>query len=193
MLAETHAAAYVGNQLHMLVGNNGYAGICSTDGSCVDIAAAIDPASIQTLGGIEQVVGGILEECNAPRIQWPEFSPWMATPALTRNSSRVVDRCVFLIGDAIGYVEPFTGEGMSWALASAEAVMPHVIEIAHKEWNDRMADQWSDWAVRQRIHKQKTCRWIASRIRRPRGAAWVLQACDWFPPLRATIIRKTTQ
>ena len=132
MLSETHAAAYVGSQLHMLVGKNGYAGICSTDGNCVDIAAAIDPASIQTLGGIEQVVRGILKECNAPRIQWPEFSPWMATPALTRNSSKVVDRCVFLIGDAIGYVEPFTGEGMSWALASAEAVMPHVIEIAHK-------------------------------------------------------------
>ena len=86
MLSETHAAAYVGNQLHMLVGKNGYAGICSTDGSCVDVAAAIDPASIQTLGGIEHVVRGILEECNAPRIQWPEFSPWMATPALTRNS-----------------------------------------------------------------------------------------------------------
>ena len=193
MLSETDAAAYVGNRLHMLVGKNGYAGICSTDGSHVDVAAAIDPASIQTLGGIEQVVGGILEECNAPRIQWPEFSPWMATPALTRNSSRVVERCVFLIGDAIGYVEPFTGEGMSWALASAEAVMPHVIEIAYKEWNDRMADQWSYWAVRQRIQKQKTCRWIASRIRRPRGAAWVLRACNWCPPLRATIIRKTTQ
>lgn len=193
MLAEKHAAAYVGNQLHMLVGKNGYAGICSTDGNCVDIAAAIDPASIQTLGGIEHVIRGILEECNAPSILWPDVSPWMATPALTRNSSRVVDRCVFLIGDAIGYVEPFTGEGMSWALASAEAVMPHVIEIAHKEWNDRMADQWSDWAVRQRIQKQKTCRWIAKRIRRPRGAAWVLRACNWFPPLRSTIIRKTTQ
>ena len=57
MLSETNAAAYVGNRLHMLVGKNGYAGICSTDGSHVDVAAAIDPASIQTLGGIEQVVG----------------------------------------------------------------------------------------------------------------------------------------
>ncbi|MEM6978488.1 MAG: hypothetical protein AAF539_02400 [Planctomycetota bacterium] len=46
---------------------------------------------------------------------------WMATPPLRRR--RVVGRGgVVLIGDAAGYVEPLTGEGMTWAIESGIAV-----------------------------------------------------------------------
>jgi flavin-dependent dehydrogenase len=31
---------------------------------------------------------------------------------------------LFVIGDAAGYVEPFTGEGMAWALAAADGLAP---------------------------------------------------------------------
>lgn len=192
ILPKARAKDYTDGKLHMLVGRNGYVGICSTDDDLVDVAAAIDPASIQPMGGIERVVRGILEDCDANPLDWPPTSEWLATPALTRSSLRVADRRVFLLGDAIGYVEPFTGQGMEWAFASAEAVMQLVQKTVHGAWHDEIADQWDDWAHRQRIYKQRTCRWLANRIRRPRGAAWVLRACDWIPPLRASIIRKTT-
>jgi flavin-dependent dehydrogenase len=187
------APEYADGQLHMMVGRNGYAGICSTDGETIDIAAAIDPASIQPMGGIDSVVRSILADCAATGIDWPTDCTWLATPALTRSSMRVADDRVFLIGDAIGYLEPFTGQGMSWALASVEAVMPLVQEVAQGKWKEEIATRWNDWAYRQRIHHQRTCRWIANRIRQPHSAAWVLQACNWIPPLRATIIRKSTQ
>jgi len=148
------------------------------------------------MGGIDPVVAGILAECNCNAghpIQWPDPTTWLATPALTRDSTNVANDRVFLLGDAIGYVEPFTGEGMSWALASAEAVIPIVVEIVKSSWQNQFADRWNDWAYKQRINNQKTCRWIANRIRRPRGAAWVLRACNWIPPLRAAIIRKASQ
>jgi len=193
LIPEHQAACFADGQLHMLVGKSGYVGICKTDGDLLDVAAAIDPSSIQSLGGIPNVIRKILSECGHNKIELPSKEHWMATPSLTRTSSRVSDRGTFLIGDAIGYVEPFTGEGMSWALASAEAVIPMVYEIASSGWREDMGDRWNDWALRERIHKQRTCRWIAGQIRWPRGAAWVLQACNWLPPLRASFIRRTSQ
>jgi len=193
LIPESQAVLFADGCLHMLVGRQGYVGICKTDGGLLDVAAAIDPSSIPARGGIRQVVRGILAECGVGEIELPEKDQWLATPSLTRCSSRVSDHRVFLIGDAIGYVEPFTGEGMSWALASAESVLPMIAEIAAQGWRDDMGTRWNDWAHRQRIHKHRTCRWIAGQVRWPRGAAWVLRACNWLPPLRASLIRKTSQ
>ena len=193
LIPKSQAVVFADGCLHMLVGHQGYVGICKTDGGLVDIAAAIDPSSIPARGGIRQVVQGILAECGINDIELPEKDHWLATPSLTRCSSRVSGHRVFLIGDAIGYVEPFTGEGMSWALASAESVMHLVAEIASQGWRDDMGARWNDWAHRQRIHKHRTCRWIAGQVRWPRGAAWVLRACNWLPPLRTSLIRKTSQ
>jgi flavin-dependent dehydrogenase len=193
LIPESQAVPFADGCLHMLVGHQGYVGICKTDGGLLDVAAAIDPSSIPARGGIRQVVQGIFAECGFGEIELPEKEQWLATPSLTRCSTRVSDHRVFLIGDAIGYVEPFTGEGMSWALASAESVMPLIAEIAALGWRDDMGARWNDWAHRQRIHKHRTCRWIAGQVRWPRGAAWVLRACNWLPPLRASLIRKTSQ
>ena len=187
------AGEFADGRLHMLVGTRGYVGLCKTDGDWVDIAAAIDPASIQRFGGIRQVVQGILTECGIQSPVLPTQLQWLATPALTRSSARVADHRTFLLGDAIGYVEPFTGEGMSWALASAESVMPIVAEIIASEWDDSLIARWSEWTHRQRTRKHKTCRWIAGKIRWPRSAAVVLRACDWLMPLRASFLRKTAQ
>ncbi len=193
LISAAQASEFADGQLHMLVGHKGYVGICKTDGGLVDVAAALDPSSIPSSGGISQVVQGIIAECGLRGIDLPEKDRWLATPSLTRSSSRVSAHRTFLIGDAIGYVEPFTGEGMSWALASAESVMPIITDIVAHGWNDELSSRWNDWAHRQRIHKQRTCRWIAGQIRWPRGAAWVLRACNWLPPLRASFIRKTSQ
>ena len=193
LIPEVQAGEFADGRLHMLVGRNGYVGICKTDGGMVDVAAAIDPMSIPLSGGIRQVVQGIIADCGLCGIDLPEKDQWLATPSLTRRSSRVSAHRTFLIGDAIGYVEPFTGEGMSWALASAESVMPMIADIVSHGWNDSISDRWNDWANRQRVQKHRTCRWIAGQLRWPSGAAWVLQACNWLPPLRASLIRKTSQ
>ena len=193
LIPESQAVAFADGRLHMVVGHAGYVGLCQTDGGLLDVAAAIDPSSIQRMGGIPQVVQKILAECGHSEIALPKKEQWLATPSLTRSSSRVSGHRTFLIGDAIGYVEPFTGEGMSWALASAEAVMPMIVDIASQGWRDDLSNRWNDWAHRQRIYKHRTCRWIAGQIRWPSGAAWVLRACKWLPPLRASLIRKTSQ
>ena len=193
LIPEDVAPCFADGRLHMLVGEQGYVGICKTDGGFLDVAAAIDPSSIQSAHGIEQVVQRILLTCGFGEIAFPQKIQWLATPSLTRRSLRVAGYRAFLLGDAIGYVEPFTGEGMSWALASAESVMPIIAEIANDGWRDQMSERWNDWALRQRRQHHRTCRWIAGQIRSPRRAAWVLQVCNWIPPLRAALIRKASQ
>lgn len=193
LIPEAHSGEFADGRLHMLVGHKGYVGICKTDGGMVDVAAAIDPTSIPLSGGIRQVVQGIIADCGLSGIELPDKDQWLATASLTRRSYRVSAYRTFLIGDAIGYVEPFTGEGMSWALASAESVMSIIMDIVSDGWEDAMSDRWNDWAHRQRNQKHRTCRWIAGQLRWPCGAAWVLQACNWLPPLRASLIRKTSQ
>ncbi len=48
------------------------------------------------------------------------------------------------MGDATGYVEPFTGEGMSWAFSSAE----HATRLMHRSlrsWDDSYIPEWNRW------------------------------------------------
>ena len=57
------------------------------------------------------------------------------TLPLTRTTSSVTLPRTFLLGDAGGYVEPFTGEGMSWALSAAAAVVPLAERVVREGWS----------------------------------------------------------
>ena len=187
-------------QLHMIVGSDGYVGFSHTDGDQVDVAGAIDPKSIRKQGGIAATICGILGRnegvlsvCTAPGENLDSRDDsWSATPALTRSSIRVASDRVFLIGDSIGYVEPFTGEGMSWALASAEAVMPIVSRSVTSPSDTSLPKQWTTWVDSQRWQKQRTCSWISRQLRCVSMAAWTLRICNYFYPIRALLIKKVT-
>ncbi len=205
--------SFPANQLQMIVSKDGYVGISHTDGDLVDVAGAIDPKSIAKRGSIAKIVCGIigddkdgplfafkkpaskidsfLEDISDDMSQDPS-EDWLATPALTRSSTRVASDRVFLLGDSIGYIEPFTGEGMSWALASAEAVMPLVSRSIGSPWHEGLSHEWTSWVDSQRRQKQITCWWISRQLRRLSVAAWTLRLCNSIYPIRAAIIKKVT-
>lgn len=210
--------SFPANQLQMIVSKDGYVGISHTDGNLVDVAGAIDPKSIAKGGSIAKTVCSIIgngkdgplfasQKANGKPDSFPEDLPndmsqndmsqniseeWLATPALTRSSTRVASDRVFLLGDSIGYIEPFTGEGMSWALASAEAVMPLVSKSIGRPWHDGLSSEWTSWVDSQRRQKQKTCWWISRQLRRLSVAAWTLRLCNSIYPIRAALIKKVT-
>ncbi len=70
-----------------------------------------------------------------------EDAQWTGTPALTRESQQWSAHRLFLVGDAAGYVEPFTGEGMSWALAGAVEAS-RLADAGIKQWRDDLALKW---------------------------------------------------
>ncbi len=178
--------------LRMCVANGGYVGLSHTDGGHIDLAAAIDPKSICNKNSIASVVEKLFSKTMGSRIELPVEISWRSTPQLTRSSDRVADHRLLLIGDSIGYVEPFTGEGMSWAMASAEAAMPFIEKAVVEGWSHGFVDEWSTWVRKEHFRKQKQCRWMARQLHRPRLAAWILRACDKIPPFRAYLIHKAT-
>jgi menaquinone-9 beta-reductase len=180
------------NELVMCVGRSGYVGLSPTDGAHRDIAAALDASVLKGTMHADEYVQHLMQEM---RFEFPQLSKdltWRFTPHLTRSSSLFGDTRLLLIGDALGYVEPFTGEGMSWALASAEAVAPIAERIVRHGWTRDSLATWSDWIRIHHVRRQSQCRWIAGKLRHPRFAAWFVLVCQFFKPLRTTFIKKAT-
>ena len=64
-----------------------------------------------------------------------------ARPDSRRRTAPARRDRLFLLGDAAGYVEPFTGEGIAWALASGRAIAPLALR-AIERWEPRLAGEW---------------------------------------------------
>jgi flavin-dependent dehydrogenase len=81
---------------------------------------------------------------------------WRGTPPLTRSRRRLAHHRLFVVGDSAGYVEPFTGEGVSWAIQAAVLLSSHVLD-ALERWRDEMP---ATWEIRYRRFfriRKRTC------------------------------------
>jgi flavin-dependent dehydrogenase len=155
---------YTPGTIFMAVGRGGYVGLVRLEDGRLDVAAAFDPATIRDHGGLGAAAVRVLQSSGFPAISGLEALPWKGTPALTRHATRVAGDRWFAVGDAAGYVEPFTGEGMAWAVAGAAALAP----IADRAINGspQSAAEWAAAHARVVRQKQGICR----------AAAWVLRS-----------------
>lgn len=189
------------DDLRMLIGQDGYLGISRTDGGFYDFAAALDPAAITRYRSIAGAIDHLLSECRLPSVGSLTVDGWKSTPHLTRRSWPVARNRIFLLGDSMGYVEPFTGEGMSWAMAGAKWLSKRLQDAPISSAKDEFSSQaiadvetaWNHWAGNQRRRHQSICRWVAGQVRHPTRTAWVLQGLAWIPPVRNILLRKATQ
>lgn len=72
---------------------------------------------------------------------------------------------VALVGDAAGYVEPLTGEGMAWAIESAEAL---VATIGRLGWNATGAAAYRRAWLERCAASHGRCAIVAALAGRPR-------------------------
>ncbi len=80
---------------------------------------------------------------------------------------RVAVSAVALVGDAAGYAEPFTGEGMSWALESASVLASVAAGSPAGAWPSRLAARYRRaWSARIG-RKQLLCRLLGAVLQRP--------------------------
>jgi flavin-dependent dehydrogenase len=75
---------------------------------------------------------------------------------------------VALVGDAAGFIEPFTGEGMAWALESAELLARIAATTTPGRWNSHQATLYSNLWRRSIGRRHRACAMVASTVRRPR-------------------------
>lgn len=162
----------------MRCGQAGYFGAVRLSDGSIDVAAALSPEKTKELGGPGRVIQGLAVESGlAAEGDVLANARWRGTPLLTRR--RCVEKPgIFVIGDAAGYVEPFTGEGMSWALAAGLAVANHAQASVSGAY--RMGDwtrKWKLLAERRRI----ACRATALALRRPMLVAASIAIANALP------------
>lgn len=179
-IIEDRSSFYPQELLTMSVGRAGYVGLTRIENGLLNVAAAIDPQEIRKGISPFDVIKGILEECHLPVPEQSVNVHWTGTPPLTRSTPAPSDHRLFLIGDATGYIEPFTGEGMAWALASAHAVVPFAVS-ACSAWNGQLSREWKRMLRRKVGRRQWICRWLAKLLRHPTLAGSTLDACRYLP------------
>jgi 2-polyprenyl-6-methoxyphenol hydroxylase-like FAD-dependent oxidoreductase len=157
---------YAPATIFMACGRGGYVGLVRLEDGRLDLAAALDAGSVRREGGPGPAAVRVLSEVGWPVPDGLAAAGWRGTAPLTRHPQRPAAPRVFALGDAAGYVEPFTGEGMAWALASAAALAP-LAAAASRHWRPEMAGRWA--ALHRRVvgRRQGPCRAIAAVLRRP--------------------------
>ncbi len=174
--------------VQMNVGRGGYVGVVRLDERTTNIGASLDPRWTKSLGGPGPAVSAVLEECRAVgAADAARGCRWMGTPLLTRRRRRVAAPGVMVVGDAAGYVEPFTGEGMMWALASAEAASA----LAEESLMDGargaaagLAREWERWNAGSIVRRQRVCGVIRSAVHRPGVFSAAVRLMNVFPQMR---------
>lgn len=182
---------YLPGELTMISAEPGYLGITAVDGGQLNLAAAVDPDRLSREHGAAETVREILEVNRLPVPPELWRAHWTGTPALTRVSRNVSARRLFLIGDAAGYVEPFTGEGMAWALIAAQAVVPLAVQAA-RLWTESLTTRWANVLKQKIVSQQWMCQLLSHLLRRPRLAALALDVCHACPPLRRMALRQAS-
>ena len=183
-----HAAGYDAGTIYMACGTAGYVGLVRVEGGQLDIAAAFDPAAVKPAGGLGPLAVRTLAEAGFPAVPGLEDMPWKGTPQLTRRRAVLAEDRLFRVGDAVGYVEPFTGEGMAWALAAAAAVVPIIARGLAGDTGD-LAKAWTAAYHRQVARRQAVCKWTAWTLRRPRLTKTLVRVLGLLPGLATPVLR----
>lgn len=176
--------SYEGRRLYMAVGQHGYAGLVRLEDGRLNVATAFDPSFVRAHGGVGRAVSTLIEHSGLPVWNALAESRWHGTPLLTRRREQVCAPRLLVLGDAAGYAEPFTGEGMGWAMADGAAAA----RLIGLPWNDNTPRQWMQYHRESVMPRQRRCRMIARLLRHASLAAPMLRVLSRFPGIGALLL-----
>jgi flavin-dependent dehydrogenase len=96
---------------------------------------------MRQMGGPAQAAARLLVGCGWAVPADIDDIHWYGTVPLTRRRRCIAATRVFIVGDAASYLEPFTGEGIGWALSSALSVVPLSLR-AVRRWDESLIWRW---------------------------------------------------
>jgi len=185
---EDAADSYVNHTIFMAVGRAGYVGVVRMEDGRLNVAAAFEPAFVRRLG-TPGAAAAVLSEAGFVPIAALETARWQGTARLARQTRPLAEDRLFLLGDAAEYVAPFTGEGIAWALASAQALAPLGLR-AIERWDPRLSQAWSNLHWRLVGRRQLVCRAIALVLSRPGLTHLGFEFCRRAPGAAGLIVKR---
>lgn len=170
-------------EVRLVLGRGGYVGLVRFEDGCVNVAGAFDPAIIRAAGGPEPLISTLLARSGIrSRLSG---AVWQGTTLLSRTRAHLGAHRILAVGDACGYAEPYSGEGMKWAITSAVAVADLVGKPG--AWNQDYPAQW------KRVYKQviapevARCARTSLLVRHPKVLSVVLRLAK---PLAQSLVRR---
>ncbi|MEQ9454100.1 MAG: FAD-dependent monooxygenase [Phycisphaeraceae bacterium] len=186
-------AAPDAGELGMAVGREGYVGVVGLGVAGLHVSAAVDPAAVVSEGaGAAGVIDRLL------RSAWPEVASgsgsvpqcsWRGTGLLNGRPVWAARPRWFRVGDAAGYREPFTGEGMTRALVSANRLSQLILGVRSGRVDAASAAaQWRSWC-RARHRGQWGCRVVSTLLRRRLIARGCMEVLSVAPGVARPLVR----
>jgi flavin-dependent dehydrogenase len=179
--------SYAEGTIFMACGAGGYVGVVRLEDGRLAVAAAFDSPLVKLAGTPGKAASAILRQAGLAPIPSLSELPWRGTPRLTRRAGKRAFCRLFVLGDAAGFVEPFTGEGIAWALASSVAVTPLAIQ-AIRSWDPSLEHQWIAKYQGVVARRQIVCRAAASLLRRPRLIDLLVRILSALPFLSVPVL-----
>jgi menaquinone-9 beta-reductase len=182
------AATLPPGELLMAVASFGYCGIVRLEDGRIDVAAAVDRHELSTAEPavvVRRIVSNACGSRTVASLDGLDSTVMRATPALTRSAPLVkgMHSIVLRIGDAAGYVEPFTGEGMGWALAAGRLAAEALVDPATTTLApaDVAADRYARSHAKHFGPRHARCQRVAAGLRLPRLVRFAVRAAQLAP------------
>ena len=188
IILSTDEAHYRRGTIYMACGPGGYAGLVRLESGALAVAAALDVVAVRTAGGPGPLAARLLNSIGWPVPAALAGAGWRGTAALTRQATRLSASRLFVLGDATGYVEPFTGEGMAWALASAASLAP-LAARAVQHWSPDLASAWARRHRHTVTRRQYVCTTMSAVLRRPLLTRLLVDVLARVPALAGPFVR----
>ena len=159
----------------MHVGAGGYVGLARLNESLVSLAAALRPSFIRDAGGPAEAVRRTLDEAGVTPCETLDTARWLGAGTLTRRTPTPAAHRLLIAGDAAGYAEPFSGEGMSMALESGFASGAIAADAALNGWRAAHEIRWRA-VIKQRVRpRHRRCTALTRVIARPAMAGLAIR------------------
>ena len=155
----------------MLCGREGYVGVAplgyGPGQTRWAMSAALRPGAVRNLGA-GGAVDALLEGCGEVVPAGAREARWMGVGPLTRHRRTIGLGRVLVTGDAAGYVQPITGEGMSWAMVGAADIGRFAARISRGE---DVGAAWGGHVRRLLRRRRAVCRAVCGVTATP----WLLR------------------
>ena len=150
-------------KIYMACGQGGYVGMVVLEDGRLNVAAALSYAFSRQFSGPGAAAAHLLKMNALPIPANLTEAHWTGTNSLTRARKQIADHRLFIVGDACGYTEPFTGEGMAWALWSGKTASGLAIDGINN-WTPELITKWHQ-AQNKLILRKKRSEIIALVLR----------------------------
>jgi flavin-dependent dehydrogenase len=191
-LSKTARERFAHGRIVMHVAAGGYVGAAPAEHGKTLVAAALDRDFLKRHGSPRAAVGAVLATTGLTSLGDTSDVSWQGTPVLTSHARHVAAERLLLIGDAAGYVEPFTGEGIAWAIESAVAAAPLAAQGC-EAWTPALAAGW-EGVYRRRIRRgQWACHLFSAMLRRPWAVSLALGLARGCPAAADRIVSRFHQ